>query len=81
MKENNNIRLSILIPAYNVEKTIKKALESCYKQNFNENYEIVIVDDGSTDKTLDAITECMSKTNISISVYHQDHSGISNALN
>lgn len=81
MKEHNNICLSILIPAYNVEKTIGKALESCYKQNFNENYEIVIVDDGSTDKTLDAITECMSKTNISISVYHQDHSGISNALN
>ncbi len=42
--------ISIIIPAYNCEKTIQKCLESLIVQNY-PSYEIIIVDDGSTDST------------------------------
>ena len=42
--------ISVIIPAYNVEKTIKRCLESVFEQK-NVDYEVIVVDDGSTDKT------------------------------
>lgn len=47
-----NDLISILIPAYNVEKYIEKCLDSILSQTYS-NYEVVIVNDGSTDKTLE----------------------------
>ena len=45
-------KLSIIIPCYNCEKTLREAVDSCYVQGFSENeFEIVMVDDGSTDET------------------------------
>lgn len=43
--------LSIIIPVYNVEKYIYECLESIIKQDFSD-YEVIIIDDGSTDNTL-----------------------------
>jgi glycosyltransferase involved in cell wall biosynthesis len=43
-------RVSIIIPTYNSEMTIKKTVISCLNQTFN-NIEIIIIDDGSTDQT------------------------------
>lgn len=42
--------ISVIIPAYNVEKTIKRCLKSVFEQK-NVDYEVIVVDDGSTDKT------------------------------
>ena len=81
MTQSDKIYISILIPVYNSKNTIEKSLNSCINQNFDKNYEIVIVDDGSTDNTIDVITNCISKTNIPINIYHQEHLGISQALN
>ena len=53
--------ISICIPAYNGEAFIKQCLDSCLAQNFS-SYEIVICDDGSTDKTIDIINEYVKKT-------------------
>lgn len=45
-------KLSIIIPAYNAESFLDKCLNSCLKQDLHENdYEIIVVDDGSTDHT------------------------------
>lgn len=44
--------ISIIIPAYNVEKYISKCIESINEQLF-DNYEVIIVDDGSSDNTLE----------------------------
>ena len=44
------MKLTILIPCYNEEKTIKKVIENIYK-NISYEKEIIVIDDGSTDKT------------------------------
>lgn len=47
-------KVSVIIPTYNEEKVIKNCLESLGQQTFND-MEVVIVDDGSTDKTLEIV--------------------------
>lgn len=42
--------VSVVIPVYNGEKFIKKSIDSII-ENWNGTYEIIIVDDGSTDET------------------------------
>ena len=49
-------KISILIPAYNIAHLLPRCLESILSQNI-DNIEIVIVDDGSTDKTLECIND------------------------
>ena len=47
-------KLSIIIPTYNEEECIRKCIESLLDQSY-KNYEIIVVDDGSTDKTREII--------------------------
>lgn len=78
---NHNIEhpeISILMPVYNCEKYIKDALNSCLNQNFNKDYEIVIVNDGSYDNTNDII---QSFTSDKIVYIEKEHSGIVDSLN
>lgn len=51
--------ITIIIPMYNLEKYIAECLSSIQKQTF-ENYEIICVDDGSSDKTCEIVTEFMT---------------------
>lgn len=48
--------ISVIMPAYNVEKYIKYSIESILEQTF-ENFEFIIIDDGSTDHTYDIISQ------------------------
>ena len=48
--------ISILIPAYNEEKVIDKTINALLKSNYT-NYEIIVIDDGSTDKTTEIVKE------------------------
>ncbi|MCS3901255.1 glycosyltransferase [Methanococcus voltae] len=58
---NNNF-ISIIIPTFNEEKYITKCLESWFNQDYpQENYEILIFDGKSTDKTIDVIKELQKK--------------------
>ena len=49
----NKCEVSIIVPIYNVEQYLVKCIESLLNQNFNKAYEIILVDDGSTDKSGD----------------------------
>lgn len=69
--------VSILIPAYNAEKWIGMTIESAIKQTW-PNKEIIIVDDGSTDKTLSIIKKYESPT---IKIISQQNKGASAARN
>lgn len=52
----NAIYISIIIPAYNSEKTVGKAIESLLSQNFPaDKYEIIVVDNCSKDKTVNIV--------------------------
>lgn len=52
--------ISIVMPAYNSEKTIESAIKSVLKQTF-VNWELIIIDDYSTDRTLDVITSYVNR--------------------
>lgn len=65
---------SVLIPAYNVEKYIDKCLQSILNQSFI-NFEVIIIDDGSTDGTLKICKKYESLDN-RIKVFHQLNMGI-----
>ena len=69
------IKLSIIIAVYNVEKYIKKCLDSVIKQQGND-IEILIVDDGSTDKSLEICKEYQNKDQ-RIKIIHQENKGLS----
>lgn len=51
------MKLSIVIPAFNCEKTIGKCLNSIYEQNTDLKYEVIVVNDGSVDKTVNVVNE------------------------
>ncbi|MFH1644937.1 MAG: dolichyl-phosphate beta-glucosyltransferase [Candidatus Omnitrophota bacterium] len=59
----NNIYLSILIPAYNEEQNISSTLQDIYKYLATKDftYEILVVDDGSTDKTVELVSPFRNK--------------------
>ena len=75
------MKLSIIIPAYNVEKYIQRCLSSVVSQDIPLNeYEIIIIDDGSKDLTLQIVEEWGRKYN-NIRIFTQQNSGQSAARN
>lgn len=75
----DNPLVSIVIPAYNVEKYISQCIGSCVKQSMNQ-IEIIVVDDGSTDSTGEII-EKWSQKDSRIKIIHQENGGVSAARN
>lgn len=71
--------ISIIIPIYNSEAKLDACIKSIQKQTFS-NYEILLVDDGSTDRSLDKCIEFSEKEK-RIKVFHQEHKGQSSARN
>ncbi len=69
---------SVVIPVYNGEKFIENAIESVFAQDFDK-WEIIIVDDGSADRTLDVLEK--HKNNSKIHIYSQENQGVSAARN
>lgn len=75
----NNPLVSIIIPAYNVEKYIAYCLDSILQQTYN-NIEIIIVNDGSTDHTL-GVAQKYQKRDTRITLIDQQNSGVSASRN
>ena len=66
--------ISVIVPAYNAERTISRCLESIIRESY-ENLEIIVVDDGSTDKTADICKEYAFKDN-RIKFIQQENAGV-----
>lgn len=65
---------SIIIPTYNRENSIARAIESCIDQTFKD-FEIIVVDDGSTDNSKDIIQRYIKKID-KLTYIHQKNSGL-----
>ena len=69
--------VSIIIPAYNRENTIRASIESVLKQTIND-IEVLVIDDGSTDNTAEVIKSISDKR---VKYYYQNNSGACVARN
>jgi glycosyltransferase involved in cell wall biosynthesis len=72
-----NQKISVVIPAYNHERFIGAAIESVLQQS-HDNFELIIIDDGSTDRTAEVI-HCYSDPRISY--YYQENQDAYNTIN
>lgn len=72
--------VSIVIPAYNVERYIRSTLESVKKQT-NKNIEVIVVNDGSEDKTGEVAKQVLSNSEFPWKVIDQKNQGVSVARN
>ena len=75
------MELSIIIPVCNVEQYIGPCLESIYRQGLSDDvFEVIVVNDGSTDRSMDVIEDVKSRHH-NISVIYQDNAGPSVSRN
>lgn len=74
-----NIKTSVIIPVYNVEKYIRECLESVFAQTQKE-MEVIVVDDGSTDGSMEIVREYQEKYN-SLRIISQRNQGLGAARN
>lgn len=76
---STDISISFIIPAHNAEQTIKKCINSILKQDIRKS-EIIVVDDGSSDNTLQILRDDYKRINC-ITILSQKNSGVSAARN
>lgn len=74
------MKLSIIVPAYNVETYLPATLDSLLSIQFSHDYEIIVVNDGSTDTTGDVVRDYQQKSN-NIQLFTVENQGVSNARN
>ena len=77
--EGNQMKVSVIIPIYNQEKYLNRCIDSLVNQNFDD-YEIILVNDGSTDKTPLICDEYSQKYDF-IKTIHKPNSGVSATRN
>ncbi len=78
MKQSEDL-ISIIVPVYNVEKYLRKCIDSIVNQTY-KNLEIILVDDGSTDDSGKICDEFAEKDG-RIKVIHKENGGLSSARN
>jgi GT2 family glycosyltransferase len=82
LKKANPINISVIIPTYNRKTELEKLLYSLNRQTLpSSQFEIIVVDDGSTDGTEEWLLKNMDHFNVKISFYHQTRGGPGAARN
>lgn len=75
------LKLSIIIPVYNVEQSLSRCIDSCFDQDLSySEYEIIAINDGSTDNSLNILKEYVPKYP-NIKIFSQENKGLSVARN
>lgn len=72
-------KFSIIVPVYNGESHIKKCIDTLLKQTYND-FEIIIINDGSTDDTKSVLTKFYAK-NLKVKIVNTSNKGVSFARN
>lgn len=75
----NNPKISVIVPVYNVEKYLRRCVDSILAQTFTD-FELLLIDDGSTDKSGKICDEYEEK-NERVYVFHKLNGGVSSARN
>lgn len=78
-KQVENETVSIIIPVYNCEKYIRQCVDSVINQTYHD-LEIILIDDGSTDKSLQILEEYYNLDN-RVKIVHQKNQGLSASRN
>ena len=74
--------ISVIIPMYNSERTIEKALDSVVRQTYLAYYQIVVVDDGSSDRSAELVERyAEAHPSADIRLIRQSNGGVSSARN
>ena len=75
------MKLSIIVPVYNVEKFIRSCIESIFNQGLDEDcFEVIIINDGTMDRSMDVIADIIESHN-NIQIIEQENKGLSIARN
>ena len=75
----NDVKLSVIIPMYNVQNYVKECLDSLVNQTFKA-MEIIVVEDGSTDDSVKIVSEYEKKYPF-VKMVHKANGGLSDARN
>ena len=73
------VKLSVIVPVYNVERYIARCIDSILNQDL-DNYEIIVVNDGTQDRSMDYVRE-KSRCHSNIIILEQENKGVSAARN
>lgn len=74
------IKISVIIPVFNLAKIIKRTLDSVFNQSY-KNFEIIIIDDESTDNSINVINEYFINKEVDYRIIRQENAGVSGARN
>lgn len=74
-----NTFFSIVVPVYNRPEEVRELLESLQKQDFSKDFEVVIVEDGSSESSEDIVK--LFQDNLQISYYYKENSGPGDSRN
>lgn len=81
LDSNFNPKVSILIPAYNEEKSILSCIKGALKQDYH-NFEVLVIDDGSTDNTLQKVNTFIAENEYdNLKIIYKENGGKHSALN
>ncbi|MDO4526635.1 MAG: glycosyltransferase [Candidatus Saccharibacteria bacterium] len=80
-KNENNIDLSLIVPLYNLEVFVEKLVKSLSDQKTKYKYEVIFVDDGSTDKTFEFLEKYTQKYSKIMKISKRNNGGVSIARN
>ena len=68
------INVSIITPVYNVERCIEKTINSIKNQSY-KNFELLLIDDGSQDRSIDIAKNLLEDSDVDYKIIHQENSG------
>jgi glycosyltransferase involved in cell wall biosynthesis len=82
MKDYDGVCVSVVIPTYNRKETLKQTLDALFSQSYHKDkYEIIVIDDGSTDGTKEMIDKLINKSSCKIKYIYQSNKGPAVARN